>query len=267
MKYLYLLFVLFPVLGFAQGGGEGGIFIVTDVPFKSEMPKMSTNVGVGLQGAYQPSARIPLAFELKGSFGSYSNKTLQQTYIFDSLSSTTTDVRYTSAMNRLNFGTKVYLTNAYTSVRPFVTPQLGYTFMRSKIVIYDPADEDDCKALDRETTQRYSGFTYGGEAGVEIAMDRLFKGVTNSKHKLYASVSYTQSFRPFEYVNIRYMQDHDHAAMAPGSHTGTSSEDGRDIDAQFVNVSTNDIHEHKIAELYKTDLRFWGINIGYVFSF
>lgn len=267
MKYLYLLFVLFPVLGFAQGGGQAGIFIITDVPFKSEMPKMSTNFGVGLQGAYQPSVRIPVALELKGSFGSYSNKTLQQTYIFDSVTSTTTDVRYTSAMNRLNLGTKIYLTNAYTSIRPFVTPQVGYAFMRSKIVIFDPADEDDCAALDRETTHRYSGFTYGGEIGVEVAMDRLLKGLEDNRHKLYVSATFSQSFQPFEYVNIRYMQDHNHEAMAPGSHSGHSSEDGRDIEAQFINVSTNDIHEHKIAELYRTNLRFWGINFGYVFSF
>jgi hypothetical protein len=192
---------------------------------------------------------------------------MQQTYVFDSTSSTTTDVTYSSGMNRLNFGTKIHLLNEYRAIRPYITPQIGYAFMRSRIAVADPQDEDDCQPLDKTTVQRYSGLTYGGELGVEVSMERMFKNVsTENKHRLYASVSFLNSFNTFEYINVKYMEDHDHAAMTGGSHHA-SSDDGRDVNAQFVNVTTNTIHEHKIAELYKTNLQFWGINVGYVFNF
>lgn len=267
MKQLYILFAFVPFVSLAQRA-QTGIYFTCDMPNKSIMPKMSANAGLGLQFAYKPVQRIPMMLELKGSIGMYSNRTLQQTYVFDSTSSTTTDVTYSSAMNRLSLGTKFYLVNDYRAVRPFITPQVGMAFMRSKIRVADPLDEDDCQPLERKTTQRYSGFTYGGEVGVELSMSRLFKiNSEDNTHRLYASVTFMNSFNRFEYVNVKYMQDHDHGAMTGGTGGSSTSEDGRDINAQFINVSTNSIHEHKIAELYKTNLQFWGFNIGYTFNF
>jgi len=268
MKQLYILFAFVPFFSFAQRA-QIGTYFTCDIPNKSVMPKMSTNAGLGLQFAYKPIQRLPMMLEFKASVGMYSNRTLQQTYVFDSTSSTTTDVTYSSAMNRISLGTKFYLVNDYRTVRPFITPQIGMAFMRSKIVIADPQDQDDCKALERKTTQRYSGLTYGGEVGVEVSMNRLFKiNSEDNTHRLYASVTFMNSFNRFEYVNVKYMQDHDHAAMTGGTGgTTTTTDDGRDINGQFINVSTSSIHEHKIAELYNTNLQFWGFNIGYTFNF
>ncbi len=267
MKQLYILFAFVPIFSFAQRA-QIGTYFTCDIPNHTIMPKMSGNFGLGLQFAYKPIQRIPVLLELKGSVGSYSNRTLKQTYYFDSVSSTTTNVTYSSAMNRLNFGAKIYFANEYRAFRPYLTPQVGMAFMRSKIVIADPQDQDDCKALERKTTQRYSGFTYGGELGLEVSMNQLFKNVeSENKHRLYASVTFMNSFNTFEYVNVKYMQDHDHAAMTGGSTEVITTEDGRDINTTFINVSTNSLHEHKIAELYRTQLQFWGFNIGYTFNF
>lgn len=267
MKHLYLFLMFFPLFASAQSG-QLGSFVTVDFPVKSIMPKMSTNGGIGLQFAYRPVQRIPVYIELKGSMGLYSSRTLQQTYYFDSVSSTNTNVTYTSAMNRLNLGFKTYLVNDYRAVRPFITPQIGATFMRSRIVIADPADEDDCRALERKTVQRDRGFTFGGEVGVDVAMNKLFpRAITDEGHKLYLSVNFTQSFNKYEYVNVKYMDDHDHAALHNGSGHSASDEDGRDINTTFINLSTNSLHDHKIAELYRTDLRFIGFHIGYIYQF
>jgi hypothetical protein len=274
MKQIYLILMCIPLciiflpgVSFAQTA-QLGTYFTCDIPDHSIMPKMSTNAGLGLQLAVKPIPRTPIMLELKASIGLYSNRTLQQTYYFDSISSTTTNVTYSSAMNRVSLGTKIHLVNEFRAFRPYITPQIGAAFMRSRIVIDDPEDQDDCKPLERKTTQRYNGFTYGAEAGLEVSMDRLFKGVqSENKHRLYASVTFMNSFRTFEYVNVKYMQDHDHAAMTGGSSSGTTTEDGRDLNTTFINVSTNSLHEHKIAELYRTQLRFWGFNIGYVYNF
>lgn len=268
MKRILPLFLLLSAPVFGQQF-KIGAYVPIDIPNKSVMPKMSVNGGAGLQIAYRPIAGLPAFLELKGSVGNYSNRTLQQTYNFGGGSQTTTDVTYKSAMNKVLFGTKFFLGNDYQAVRPFITPQVGTVFLKSNIVIADPTDVDDCKPLERRTTQRDAGFVYGGELGAEIALDRLFKGMSSeNRHHLVISASFLNGFQPFEYVNVRYMQDENHNALpADGGHAGHTDAEGRDINATFINVSSNALHEHKIAELYRTSLQFWGLNIGYTFTF
>ncbi len=245
--------------GFSQHG-QIGTFIPIDIPVKSEMPKMGTNFGIGLSGAYSPFYTAPVFLEFKASWGSYSAKTLQQTYMFDNGSQTTTDVSYTSSMHKYLLGTKVMIGRDYRAVRGYLTPQIGVANFKTKIVIADPLDEDDCQPLDRETSQRFAGFVYGGEIGAQISMEKLFRGISSENtHKLTISASYLSGFNHFEYVNVRYMQDEVHDTQV----THTSG----DINASFINVTTNQIHEHKIAEVYHTNLRMIGINIGYTINF
>ena len=72
-------------------------------------------------------------------------------------------------------------------------------------------------------------------------------------------MSYLRGMNHFEYVNVKYMQDEVHNTM-------TTHPKG-DINASFINVSTNNIHEHKIAELYHTPFEMVGINFGYIVRF
>jgi hypothetical protein len=58
-----------------------------------------------------------------------------------------------------------------------------------------------------------------------------------------------------EYVNVKYMENE--------VHDPTVVHDDRDINATFINVGSNDLHEHKIAELYHTPMNMWGFSIGY----
>jgi hypothetical protein len=60
------------------------------------------------------------------------------------------------------------------------------------------------------------------------------------------------------------MEDKTHGVVLEGE---SVSVDERDINATFINVSSNNLHEHKIAELYKTPLSYFGLQIGYVYSF
>lgn len=256
---LTLFSLLVSIISFSQSG-QFGMYIPADFPDKNVMPKMSPNVGFGISGGYSPSARSAYFFELKASWGSYSMKSLEQTYEFDDGSQTTVDVNYKSSLHKYLFGTKFMLGNSYKTVRGFATPQIGVANFKTNIVINDPQDEDDCQALERKRTQRFAGFVYGGEIGAEIDLSRIFKKIeTENTHKLVLSASYLAGFGMFKYVNIRYMEDevHDTEVM----------HDDRDINATFINVSTNSLHEHKIAELYHTPFRFWGFNVGYVCSF
>ncbi len=266
MKILFTLCLAFSFAGFSQKL-QFGTYVPVDIPMRHKMPYMSTNVGLGFGGAYKPVSQIPVFAELKGSFGGYSNRTLQQTYIFGDGSSTVTDVRFSSNMHKLLLGTKVVFGSEYKGFRMYLTPQAGFAFMNSRIFIEDPTDVDGCKALERKKTQRFAGFIYGGELGAEISMDRIFKGiVVENRHRLIFAMTYMRGTRPFEYVNIKYMKDNNHGVAGEHDHH-MNDEDRTDIETTFINVSSNNTHEHKIAELYRTPFEFVGFNIGYVISF
>ncbi len=261
MKNLYLLLIVFPLSICAQRM-QAGAYIPIDIPIKQIMPNASVSSGMGLNFTYQPNNRIPLALELRGNLGNYSSKTLEQTYMFDDGSKTVTDVSYSSNYNKLLLGMRFMTGNDMSAYRLYIMPQVGIGAMRSKIRIADPMDEDDCKPLEKRITQRFSGAIYGGEIGLDIDLGRLWSSSDYSgKHRLNLGINYISSFRDFKYVNIKYMQNEVHG-VANGQ-----NDENRDITTQFVNVSSNNLHEHKIAELYVTPLAYIGIHIGYVYRF
>jgi hypothetical protein len=254
-----LFFISIGISSFAQVS-QIGLYIPTDVPVRSEMPNMSTNVGFGVSFGTSPFLGSPVFFELKSSWGGYSSQTLQQTYEFTDGTQTRTDVHYNSNLNKYLIGARVMMNRDFRPVRTYFTPQIGLATMKTKIVIDDPQDTDDCQPLDRSTRQRNTGFVYGGELGIELALDRVFKKIeTAGAHKVFVSTSFLSGFKHFEYVNVAYMKDEVHDM-------NTHPESG-DVTASFINVTTNNIHEHKIAELYHTPLRMWGINVGYTINF
>lgn len=268
MKKCYLfIFCLLPFVSLSQVDNrvQFGIHGMADIPLRSQMPKMSTNYGAGAFLSVKPHRRVPLFIELRGSMGQYSSKTSTETFIFDDGSTTVTDVTFRSMMNKVQLGTKFYFTPSYQRVKPYVMPMVGYNFMRSKIRIADPLDEDDCQPLVDRVSQKAQGFTYGLEAGVEMDLVGTIKG-EESHGRLYFSVSYLSSARKMDYINIKYMSDHEHGVHEEG-HGEASQADGRPLTTDFVNVSSNDLHSHKIAEIYTTYLRFINVNIGYVWYF
>ena len=239
---------------------ELGLYVPIDLPNKTNMPKMSTAGGFGVSFGYSPLFLTPFYIEAKTSFSNYSSQNLQQTYQFDDGSQTITNVSYSSGMSKYLLGAKTMIGQDFRAVRGFITPQIGLASMRTKIVIADPQDADGCQPLDRNVSQRFTGAIYGGEIGAEIALEKLFRKITiENAHKLYFSMSYLRGMNHFEYVNVKYMQDEVHNTM-------TTHPKG-DINASFINVYTNNIHEHKIAELYHTPFEMIGINFGYIVRF
>ncbi len=259
MKHILLLLSLFPAIAFSQGeyNAQVGFYMPIEVPIRSEMPNMSTNIGLGVQASYRPFPNVPIFAELKGNLGLYSSQTSKETYVFGDGSSTVTDVHFKSSMNKVQFGTKIYYTSYYKPVRGFITPQIGYAAMRSRITIDDPEDTDGCTPLENRIAQKKGGFTYGGELGVDLDVKRIIKGQESVRGRMYISVSYLTSFNTMDYINIKHMSDHEHGMEMGGS-------DARNLTTQFLNVSNNSLHEHKIAEVYRTKLNFISANIGYI---
>ncbi len=268
MKRSLLFLTLFPVLSFGQlTQHELGFYLPISIPSKTIMPKMSVASGLGWKYSYQPFRFVPISLQVGTSFQSYSNRTLDQNYYFSDGSVTNTSVTYSSNMTNMTFGTRFRIGKDYAKYNAFITPMIGTQAMRSRIVIADPQDEDGCEALDRETVYKFRGGIYGIEAGVSADLNTIWRGLEEGKHRLNISTSLYQSFGNFSYINVKYMKDHDHALMS-GGEVLPITEDGRtDLNATFINVSTQELHEHKIAEVYNTAFKMWQIQIGYSFRF
>jgi hypothetical protein len=255
-KFILVLFVLVSAFGKAQVVGQMGMFVPIDMPDRAYMPKMGVNGGIGLNLSYSPFRNSPVYLELKSSWGKYHYQTLTQTYSFDDGSKTTTDVNYSSGMSKYLLGAKVMVGRELWAVRGFVTPQIGFSKMKSKIYIEDPTDPDGCRALENRSTHKFTGSIYGGEVGLEIDLGRIIPSIQDEyTHKLVLTANFLGSFGHMEYVNVKYMENE--------VHDPNVVHDDRDINATFINVGSNALHEHKIAELYHTPLNMWGFSIGY----
>lgn len=259
-RSISFLMLLISACGFSQQRSQVGLYVPVQIPDKSTMSFMSTNGGIGISGGYSPFYGSPFYLELKAGWGSYSATTLSQIYEFSDGTQTTTNVSYTSSMHHYLIGTKVMLNRDHRLIRAFITPGIGLVNMRSKVVVAEPMDQDQCQPLERKITQRDAGFAYSGEIGMEINMSRMFNYASeDTPHKLILSATYLGSQRHFEYVNIKYMENE--------VHDMNTHPNPEDLNAKFINVSTNNIHEHKIAEVYHTPLSMWGFNIGYTINF
>jgi hypothetical protein len=256
MKNMYLIFLLLPTSFFAQRA-QIGAFISAEMPNQKLMPNMGVNSSMGVELTYQPIRTLPMLLSMKGSLGYYSRNTVAQTYTFDNGLTTNSDVQYTSYVNKVLVGAKFYIGNEAGTVRGFITPQFGAAFMRTRILFMDPAEGSFCNPLDRRAAQKDDGFIYGGEAGVEVDMNRFFKTVqTPGRHRMYAAVSFTNGIGKFDYVNVKYMKD------KPEATTG----DGREVTTTFSDGSTT-LYEQKIADIYTTSLQFIGLTVGYTYNF
>ena len=261
MKHLSaIIILLLSTVSYAQQRAQIGLYVPVQLPNKQVMPNMSTNGGIGISAGYSPFYGSPFYLELKSGWGSYSMTTLPQTYEFSDGTQTNTTVSYTSSMHHYMIGSKFMLNRDHRLIRIFATPGIGFVNMRSKVVVADPTDVDQCRPLERKITQHDAGIAYSGEIGMELNMSRIFNYASeDTPHKLILSATYLGSRRHFEYVNIRYMENE--------VHDMNSHPDPQDLNARFINVSTNNVHEHKVAEVYHTPISMWGFNIGYTINF
>ena len=266
MKNILLLFLILSGFSFGQTF-QIGAFVPVQIPVKSIMPKASTVGGFGVSAYLAPEFRLPIAFELKGNLGTYSNKTLSQTYEFSDGGQTRTDVTYSSNFHKVMLGARISTRYSLDGMEMYFTPQIGFGSARSRIYIADPEDEDDCKPLENTIVQRDNGLLYGLEVGMDIQVNKLFLSPKiRENHRVFISADVQGSFKSFDYINIKHMQDEVHGVSSNTPSHGTS-DTGNDVNTQFVNVTSNNLHEHKVAELYSTPLQYIGLQFGYVYRF
>jgi len=254
MKYIYsFLFVLFCFSASAQYhlsvGYSAGVPRGKMADNIRPLHSITSSILYQLPGAF---SRIQAGIDL--GWGTYANTRKEQTFNFGNGTSTRTWVNYSSNVLQANLAAKIFVLEKKRFM-PYISGKAGYTSFYSNIFIEDPHDPDGCTALDQRNLIKDGTITAGYGGGLQLDWS-LFKPA-NAKGRNYIDISVnTTRGSSIDYINTKKLIDAGNPPVAS---------DGKPLNVQFINATTQQIHEHQVAEVYTTPLRILEFKISAVF--
>ncbi len=266
--FVLILFYLTPFIAQSQSESKGslmgtqfGLQLNIDSPFKDAMPYMETSANLGFSIAQSPVIGSPFYIEFKALWGNYASENSTGIYYYKNGYWYPADATYKSGYQKYLLGTKIMAGKDFRALRFFGTPQLGILRMRTKtdVKYWDGTvnwndQNDDGSEHAYRTSQKQTGFVYGGEAGLEISLQRLFKKESEkNRYRLLLSGSFLAGFRPFNYMNV------DQELLSY-----EEMNDNLDQLDQYTDISHPNTDEYKFTKTYTSPLRLWGVNVAYI---
>ncbi|HEV7779730.1 MAG TPA: hypothetical protein VGO58_00610 [Chitinophagaceae bacterium] len=254
MKYIYsLLLILAGYTASAQ------IYFNAGYSYSSPQQEMAKNINglhslsTGFMYRFPGKlSRIQAGIDL--SWGMYADEQKKQTFNFGGGFSTETWVNYTSNVAQVRATARVFLLED-KQVMPYISGKAGYTNFYSNVYIEDPHDPNGCKALDQDNIIKDGIFSVAYGGGLQFDW-RLF-GSRKQAGRRYIDIS-VNNIRggKISYINTKKLIDANNPPV--GSN-------GKPLTVRFINASTQEIHEHQVAEVYTTSLRMLEFKISTVF--
>jgi hypothetical protein len=262
MKYIYLYGLIF-ITNTAKAQFSASSSYNLSIPRK----EMAENINP--VHAFYISGEYALANKLSGVYvglttglGTYANLTKETTFSFGNGNPTATDVHYTSNVFSSSANIKLDLIKRFL-ITPYAKVEGGFQKFYSTIRIDDPNDIDNCKPLERRSILKDVAAFYGAGAGVKIDMNIFSNNF--SKNEQFIDISFT-TIRggKLDYINTRELKDsHEHNNDPQPDISGN----GKPLNVKFINITSNIIHEHKVAQVYTSQLRLMDIRVSYRISF
>ncbi len=190
------------------------------------------------------------------SIGTYAHTKQKQTYTSPSDGqSTTTDVDFNS--NLYNYHVIAgYEFTLCTNVIPYVTAKVGGSSFSTEILIQDPNDPHSCEPLDQQTAFHDAAFSAGAGAGVRVDAGSIFNKSRKGRVWFNFSADYLWG-TSLDYINVKYLSPDQKSQNLVS----------REVSARFVDVHTNEIHEHNIAQVYNSSINLLNFKIGVIRTF
>lgn len=197
--------------------------------------------------------RLQLGAEF--GWGTYANTSKEQTFSFRDGSTTTTQVNYSSNVLQGAINARIMLLKE-KGITPYISGKAGYASFYSNIFIEDPHDAGGCRPLDQKNIIR-DGTIFGGYGG-GLQIDWSVFNPKSSRKRSFIDLR-VQNLRgnKVDYINTKKLID----ASAPPP----AGENGKALSVKFVNATTNEIHEHQVAQVYTTPMRFLECRVSFVF--
>jgi hypothetical protein len=255
MKYIYtLLLTVITVTASAQFNINVGYPM--GIPLKDMNKNINLLNSLGAGASYQlPGALSRIEIGADFAWGTYANTYKEQTFTFRDGSSTQTMVDYSSNVLQGAINARIKLLQN-KSVLPYVSGKIGYASYYSNIFIEDPHDAGGCKALDQSNIIKDGTFITGYGGGMLLDWSLFSKQCSKGKLLIDIGINNIRGGN-IDYINTKKLYD---AANPP------TASNGKALNVKFVNATTNEIHEHQIAEVFNTPLRMMEIKVAAVFA-
>ena len=198
-----------------------------------------------------PGALKQLSVGLEFGIGIYAYERIDQTFQFDNNTTTVLPVDYSSNVFNANLQARFNLVSDKNLVIPYINAKGGLYNFYSSIYIGDPEDADGCHALEQENIMKDKTMYWSAGGGLQINTGIFSKKKHNARVMIDISAN-TIRGGEISYINTKQLMD------APA----TTDPDGEPLNVQFINASTQSIHEHKVAQVYTSPLRMLEFRAG-----
>ena len=215
---------------------------------KNIQPAHSMQAGVFYQfpGAFQ---QLSAGFEL--GLGMYAHERIDQTFQFDNNTTAVLPVDYNSNVFNANLHVRFNLLSDKNLIIPYINAKGGLYNFYSSIYIGDPEDDGGCRALEQENMINDKTMYWSAGGGLLINPTIFSKNKHSSKVMIDFSAN-TIRGGTLNYINTKHLMD----AQA------MNDPDGKPLNVEFINVSTQSIHEHTVAQVYTSTLRMLEFRAG-----
>lgn len=260
MKQFYVLAatLLLSLAGMAQF--EFGASYSLGIPQQEMAKNIQPLHSINAKFAYiLPGHLKRVSLGIETGFGIYAFETKEQDLRFPDGSGIKTRVNYSSNAVTANLQARVSLYEK-AKINPYINGKTGLASFFSNVTVEDPEDASSCEPLDRKNiiSDNTMYFAYG--AGVAIDLAVFCKKQRPGIASLDIALNRVSGGK-LDYINTKHIKDYmvtDPTAPqpAPGK--------PEPLNIQFVNVSTQAIHTHQVAEVYNSPLRMFEIRVGII---
>lgn len=195
--------------------------------------------------------RLSVGLEL--GLGMYANQSIDQTFRFDSNTSTVLPVDYSSNVFNASIQMRLNLLSDKKFIIPYINAKGGVYNFFSMVYIGDPNDDGGCHALEQETLMNDHTMYWSAGGGLQI--DPAIFSKQKQRGRLMIDISAnTIHGGTISYINTKNLMDaQDISAQAE-----------KPLNVQFINASTQSIHEHTVAQVYTSPLRMLEFRAGII---
>jgi len=205
----------------------------------------------GLMYQLPKMKQLSLGFEL--GVGSYASKRIDQTFQFDNNTASVVPVNYSSNTFNVNLQGKLNLLKDKNFILPYISLKGGLYNFFSTIYIDDPNDASGCHALEQKTLINDKTFYWSAGAGVQLDPAHFAKNKSKGIVLIDLGANLING-GTLDYINTKHLAD---------AQTANDPE-GKPLQVKFINVSSQQIHEHTVAQVYTSPLRMVEFRAGVV---
>jgi hypothetical protein len=187
--------------------------------------------------------------------GVYAVTNQDQTYQYSNGSTTEATVNFTSNIFNAHAIAGIDLLTD-KPVTPYITIKGGISNFYTRIYIPDPNDQDGCKPLENKNVYKDATWSTGVGAGVKIPGSTIVKkGCSKDWWIDFSTTLITGG--TVNYLNVKHLMDH--------NDNTSNTADAKGYNVTFVNVTTNEIHQHEVAELLTSRINQLDMKLGVFF--